>query len=173
MSARTASIITFGILTGLACLVTALLIPVPVWMVFVAWASFFASGGGRTGLVRGLTANLVGEVIAILTILAITAAGGGAWVVAGFAVIAAAILVALGAIPLLSATPAAFLGFAATFGFFLGSPIQVTAPFSLGHPAVLVAGALVMGAIFGIVSEKLIGALATKAPAVESLTVDA
>jgi hypothetical protein len=162
MPARTASALTIGVLAALACLLTALLIPVPVWVIFVAWASFFAAGGGAQGLARSVVMNLIGAAIAILCLLVITAAGGAVWSVAVSVGVGAAILVVLGAVPLLSSTPAGFLGFAATFGVFSSGTVAVTAPFSISHPVVLIVGALLLGALFGILSEKIGGLLTTK-----------
>jgi hypothetical protein len=162
MPARTASALTIGVLAALACLITALLIPVPVWVVFVSWASFFAAGGGVAGLARSLVMNLIGAAIAILCLVVITAAAGATWSIAVSVGVGAAILVVLGAVPLLASTPAGFLGFAATFGVFSSGAVAVTAPLSTDHPVVLIVGALLLGAVFGILSEKIGGLLTTK-----------
>ncbi len=45
---------------GVAVAFTATVITVPIWVVFLAWASFFFVGGGPAGWVRSVLSNLVG-----------------------------------------------------------------------------------------------------------------
>ncbi|SEB09269.1 DUF1097 domain-containing protein [Leifsonia sp. 21MFCrub1.1] len=161
MSARAASTVVIGILAALACLLTATLVPIPVWVLFVGWASFFTAGGGVAGLARSVIMNLVGMVIAALALVAITAAGGNVWVLTISVGVGAAILVASSRIALLAATPAGFLGFAATFGFFTAGA-KLAAPFGFDYPLVLLTVAFVAGAVFGIASEKAGALLASR-----------
>ena len=42
--------ISIGVLGGVATLITATVLTVPVWVIFIAWASFFIVGGGTKGL---------------------------------------------------------------------------------------------------------------------------
>ena len=51
-------------LGGLAVAVTAEVITVPIWVVFLTWVSFFFVGGGVSGWVRPLSSNNVGVIIA-------------------------------------------------------------------------------------------------------------
>ena len=46
MDSRTALTLSIGVLGGLAVALTAEVITVPIWVVFLAWASFFFVGGG-------------------------------------------------------------------------------------------------------------------------------
>ncbi len=40
---------SIAVLGGLDTFLTATVLPIPVWVTFIAWASFFACGGGRAG----------------------------------------------------------------------------------------------------------------------------
>ncbi|MGY4654470.1 DUF1097 domain-containing protein [Mycobacterium sp. URHB0021] len=64
MDARSAPTISIGVLGGVAVAFTAAVVTVPIWVVFLAWASFFFVGGGPMGWVRSVASNLVGVVIA-------------------------------------------------------------------------------------------------------------
>ena len=48
MDSRTALTLSIGVLGGLAVVLTAEVITVPIWVVFLAWASFFFVGGDIT-----------------------------------------------------------------------------------------------------------------------------
>ena len=111
------------------------------WVAFVAWACFFAAGGGTTGLAKGLAANLAGIFWGwaisqgLETISASTLALALMVTVVGF------VLCVEAALPLLSFIPGGFAGTAVFFG----------TGFDLS--GVLVA--VVAGAVLGIVSERL------------------
>ena len=64
-------------------------------------------------------------------------------------------------IPIFSAIPAAVYGYAATVAFVLlkAGPGGLVEP-SLANPAVVIALSMIGGAIFGLISEALAGALA-------------
>lgn len=170
MSPRIASTVSIGLLAGLSCLLTGFLVPVPIWVLFIAWASFFAAGGGLDGAARSLVMNALGVASATATMLAITALGGSTWAVAGCVVIGAGILVFITREGLVSFTPAGFFGFASVVGTIAATGTAITAPVNLSHPVVLVVGAIVLGTAFGFASEWL-GDLLTKKPALERADV--
>jgi hypothetical protein len=170
MPARTASTVVIGVLAVLSCLLTAYVITVPVWVVFVGWASFFAAGGGTAGLAKSLLMSFVGVIVAVLVLLVVQPFGGSAWSVAVAVGIGAAILVALSAVKGLEFTPAGFLGFASTFGVLAAGGGGVLDSVSFTHPVVQVVVALLIGAFFGMTSGLLSAALTAK-PAVPSATV--
>ncbi len=60
MNEMTAMSIGIGVLGGLATFLTATILPLPVWVIFIAWASFFAAGGKVAGLRKSVTSNLTG-----------------------------------------------------------------------------------------------------------------
>jgi hypothetical protein len=76
MDSRTALTLSIGVLGGLAVALTATVITVPIWVVFLAWASFFFVGGGIAGWVRSVASNLVGVVIASASLYAAYLMGG-------------------------------------------------------------------------------------------------
>lgn len=110
------------------------------WAAFVAWACYFAAGGGRAGLLRGLAANVAGALwgwSASLVLERTTMPGAVAIAVT----IVAFILCVQAALPLLSFIPGAFAGTAVFFG----------AAFDLWGTLI----ALGCGAVLGLVSDVL------------------
>ena len=164
MPARTASIVVIGVLAMLSCLLTSYVMTVPVWVVFVGWASFFAAGGGLLGFTRSLMMSIVGVIVAVLVLLVVQPLGGSAWSVAVAVGIGAAVLVAVSAVKGLEFTPAGFLGFASTFGVLAAGTGGAFDPLSFTHPVVQVVIALIIGALFGSASGLFSAALTVKKP---------
>ncbi|MDV3126036.1 DUF1097 domain-containing protein [Mycobacterium sp. 21AC1] len=162
MPARLASTVAIGLLAGLSCLLTGFVVAAPIWVLFIAWASFFAAGGGLTGAARSLVMLILGVASATATMMAIGALGGSTWAVGGCVIIGAGILVFITRDGLLSFTPAGFFGFASVVGTLAATGTAITAPVSLSHPVLLVLGALLLGTAFGLASERLGGLLTTK-----------
>ena len=86
------------------------------WIGFVAWAVFFAAGGGTAAVAKTLPAGIAGAALTALTMLAVARFGGGLTALLILVPILAFVLVAMADLPPLSYTPAAFLGAAAFFG---------------------------------------------------------
>ena len=86
------------------------------WIGFVAWAAFYAAGGGSNGVVKPLCASTSAILLTALTMFAVGQAGGGLTALIVLVAILAFGLVAMADIGLLSYTPAAFLGAATYFG---------------------------------------------------------
>lgn len=162
MPARVASTISIGLLAGLSCLLTGFVIPVPIWVLFIAWASFFAAGGGVNGAASSLLMLVLGVASATATMLAINALGGSTWAVAGCVVLGAGILVFITRDGLLNFTPAGFFGFASVVGTLEATGTSITAPIDFSHPVLLVLGAVILGTAFGLASEWLGGLLTAK-----------
>jgi hypothetical protein len=144
--------ISIGVLGGVATLMTATVLTVPVWVIFIAWASFFILGGGKDGLVKSIASNLTGIVIASLTLLVIHALGGGTAVAAIAVGVGSAAMVQASKIGLLSKIPAIVWGFASTVGTVAATGHGITTA-SISNPALVAALAMVLGAVFGIASE--------------------
>lgn len=144
--------ISIGVLGGVATLMTATVLPIPVWVIFIAWASFFILGGGTGGLLKSVASNLAGIVIASLTLLVIHLLGGGVAVAAVAVGVGSAAMVQASKISLLSKIPAIVWGFASTVGTVAATGRDITTT-SLGNPALVAALAMVLGAVFGIASE--------------------
>ena len=144
--------VSIGVLGALDVLLTTYVLPVPVWITFTAWASFFAVGGGKDGLVTSILCNLTGILIASLSLLAASLLGGSS--------IAAAVCVGIGSAAMVQAsrlgftrgfTPAIVWGFSQTVGataagFALNNPISTQA-------TAITAVAMIVGAVFGFVSQ--------------------
>src|SRR3954453_20045088 len=114
MDSRTASTLSIGVLGGLAVALTAEVITVPIWVVFLAWASFFFVGGGIAGWVKSVASNLVGVAIASASLYAAYLMGGslrGPPLARG---IGSAVMVEASWVPLLATPPAVVVGFAST-----------------------------------------------------------
>jgi len=86
------------------------------WIGFVAWAAFYAAGGGRDGVFKPLAASTVAILLTALTMFAVGEAGGGLAAMIGLIAVLAFVLVVLSDVTVLSYTPAAFLGAATYFG---------------------------------------------------------
>lgn len=122
-----------------------------VWISFVAWGCFYHSGGGTKGLTTTIACMSWGAVVGMVAVML---ANGP---LAATGIMAAPIAVGLGAaliclssaIGLLATIPASVYGFASIAGPILlagKSPTEAIGP---------VVGSVIIGAIFGIVSEKL------------------
>jgi len=123
------------------------------WVTFLTWASFYAAGGGVSGLAKSMASGIVG----VLASAAVMWMGGQLDAGAHHLTILTLLLGVLGwllctvaALPLLSCIPANFIGAAAFFG--AGSPIDLK--------LVWVLGSLIAGAALGFASQRLGQALA-------------
>ena len=163
MSEKNALALSIGVLGALAVLLTATAVAVPVWVVFLAWASFFVLGGGTGGLLRSVASNLTGLLIAALSLLASSAPGTGTVGAAVAVGVGSAAMVQVSRVRLLSVIPAIVFGFASTVGTVAVTGRAVTFA-GVGNPVLMAAMALVLGALFGIASETVAGLL-TRSPA--------
>lgn len=159
--------LSIGVLGGIDTYLTATIFPVPVWVTFIAWASFFALGGGKAGFLRSIASNLTGIAIASLTLISVGVLSQHPVVVAICVGVGSAAMVQASKVPLLSITPGIVFGFASTVGTtaVLGVPITTS---GLGNPALVAAAAMVLGAMFGYASEVLGNALVSKPAVLEA-----
>jgi hypothetical protein len=102
---------SIAVLGGLDTYLTATVLPIPVWVTFIAWASFFACGGGAAGLAKSVASNSIGILIASLCLLVISGAPDSPAL--------AGLSVGLGSGAMILAAAAGFLGYppAIVFGF--------------------------------------------------------
>ncbi|MBX5488651.1 MAG: DUF1097 domain-containing protein [Mycolicibacterium hassiacum] len=163
MDERTALTLSIGVLGGIAVAFTAEIITVPIWVVFLAWASFFFVGGGTTGWIRSVSSNLVGVVIASASLYAADLMGGGLLATAVAVGVGSALMVQASWVPLLSTTPAVVVGFASTVSTVAGTGNTITVT-TISHPGLVAATACLLGASFGLLSEYVAAAM-TKKPA--------
>jgi len=164
MDSRSALTLSIGVLGGVAVAFTATVITVPIWVVFLAWASFFFVGGGASGWVRSVASNLAGVVIACASLYAAYLLGGGLLMTSVAVGVGSAVMVQASWIGLLSTTPAVVVGFASTVSTVVGTAQDVTVT-TISHPGLVAATACVLGATFGIASEYLATVMTRKEPA--------
>lgn len=164
MDSRSALTLSIGVLGGVAVAFTTTVVTVPIWVVFLAWASFFFVGGGPAGWVRSVCSNLTGVVIACASLYVAHLLGGGLTFTAIAVGVGSALMVQASWVGLLSTTPAVVVGFASTVSTVAGTGQLVTAT-SISHPGLVAACACVLGATFGIVSEYLANVMTRTAPA--------
>lgn len=171
MNLMTAMIIVVGLLAALATwLFTGPVLGglgLSLWAAFLAWASFFNQGGGEQGLIKALAGGLWGCICGTIAFLLANSgvfAGLGDLAFPVIVGITAALLVLGTALPVLSSAPAAFYGYSAVAAFaFMGNHVGDALSMNLATmPLLNVFASMVIGGLFGYVSEKLIGALTSK-----------
>lgn len=115
------------------------------WIGFVAWAAFFAAGGGTPGALKAVAGGLAAIALTAATMAAVAAMGGGLPWLIGLVAVLAFVLVAMADIPPLAYTPAAFLGAASFFG----------AGGKADHTVLIVSITWLAGVGFGFASEHM------------------
>lgn len=167
MSSNTALAISVGVLGAIA---TWLFLgplggALAIWAAFIAWGCYFHCGGKEQGLQSAILCNAAGAVIGGLTLLAAGAAIGGSLPAAVWPAICVGIgvaaMVLLANVPLFASIPAQVYGFAAVVAYTLMKDAggSLTAG-SLENPVVVIILSMIIGAVFGYVSEKVAGMLA-------------
>src|SRR6188768_1123526 len=109
MSKVTALSISVGIFGALSTWLTATVWLLPVWVLFLAWASFFFVGSGPSGLVKSVACNWAGILIATCTLLAVSATTSAVLLAVAVG-IGSLTMVQVSRLPWLSATPAIVFG---------------------------------------------------------------
>lgn len=129
-----------------------------IWQAFIAWGCHYHCGGKATGTRNTIVCMSFGAAIGMGALLLAGQLGALGQFAAPVAVgIGATVIVLASAIPLLAAIPASVYGFASIAGLVLLSN-GMTATAAL-VPTIL---SVVIGGIFGYVSEALANALAPK-----------
>lgn len=154
MDSRTALTLSIGVLGGVAVAFTAEVVTVPIWVVFLAWASFFFVGGGIAGWIKSVSSNIVGVLIASASLFAAHLMGGSLLVTAIAVGVGSAVMVQASWVPLLATTPAVVVGFASTVSTVAGKGNAITVT-TISHPGLVAIVACVLGASFGLLSEYL------------------
>ena len=155
--------VSIGLLGGIDTYLTATLLPIPVWVTFIAWASFFACGGGSAGFIKSVLSNWTGIAIASLALLGIGAFGGSPLAAAFCVGTGSACMILMTRFKVTSFPPAIVFGFASTVGTVAATGHSMTV-ISPHHPTLIAAVSMLVGASFGYVSEVLTEFL-TKKPA--------
>ena len=134
-----------------------------VWVGFIAWGSFFHSGGDNSALQKTIVGMIYGAVLAgiALHLVGTNPLGlpAGALAAAVYIAVTVFFLVIVAGQTLLSVVPANVYGYAVTAGYALSAGKTDVLAANLTNPVLLVAVSVVLGAIFGLLSGKLAAAL--------------
>ena len=167
MTPLVALALSIGVLGGIA---TALYMKVglAIWAGFIAWACFFHTGGDAEALKKTIIGNLFGifcAAVAAWLLLSTNLGAAGPAVIVGVTVF---LMVLAAHLKPFSTVPASVYGYAATFAYLLQTAEamvigKLVAVDLTGNPILVVAVSMVLGALFGLASAKLAGALTKKA----------
>jgi hypothetical protein len=134
-----------------------------VWVGFIAWGCYFAAGADNAALQKTIAGMIYGAVIAGIALYLVSSGMlGGLGALAAPVIIAVTVffLVIVAGNNLLSVVPANVYGYAATAGLALSTNTAGNATMmNMTNPVLLVIVSTVLGAVFGMVSGKLAGAL--------------
>jgi uncharacterized protein DUF1097 len=136
---------------------------VAIWIIFIAWATYFATGGDVAGLKTTIISGIWGAIMAWVAFFLITKVGvdlpSNLW--PSIAVGATVLVLCLGAhVEALKNIPASVYGYAVTAALALPQlpDVHLTA-MDPSNPLIMAVISIVVGALFGFVSGKLAGAL--------------
>jgi hypothetical protein len=156
--------ISIGVLAAVAtwlCLGNA--IGLQVWALFIGWGSFYHCGGKVEGLTKSVTNHLWGIVVASVALIVVGTVGGSVLVTSALVGVSVVVLVLGAHLPALSTIPAAVYGYASTAAFALLSGVAIGDAGAMIKTAAMVAASMVIGNLFGLVSERVAGKLAKAA----------
>lgn len=133
-----------------------------IWAVFIAWGSFYSAGGGENGLKTAIIGAIWGSLLATLALIAIPHVGGGVLGTAAVVGVTVALMILGAHVPLLASIPSAVYGYAATVAFaLLKGGADPLVPDITINPFLNIVVSMVIGAIFGYVSEKIAKSVAS------------
>ncbi len=164
MSKTTALSVSIAVLGGLWAYLAlgTLSNAVQVWVGFIAWGAFFNNGGCDTAFKKTIVGMIYGAIIAgiALQLVSTNPVGLPAEIAAAVYVgVTVFFLVIVSGVNLLSSVPANVYGYAATAGLALSTNNMAVTATDLSNPVIIVAISTVLGAIFGLVSSKVAGAI--------------
>jgi Protein of unknown function (DUF1097) len=161
MNIITALAIVIGALAAVAtwlCLGTP--IGLQVWALFIGWGSFFHTGGKEAGLQKSAVNHIWGAIIAAIALIIIGNVAGSVIVTSLLVGLSVVVLVLGAHLPLLSTIPAAVYGYASTAAFALLTGVALADAGAVFKAAAMVVVSMIIGNIFGYVSEKIAGSIA-------------
>jgi len=140
-----------------------------VWGGFIAWGSYFHTGGDGAALQKTIVGTIYGAVVAGIALFLVVHNPAGlpaALAAPVYVAVTVFFLVIVAGINLLSVVPANVYGYAATVAYSLHQPTadgvgplaSLTAT-NLSNPVLLLSLSFVLGALFGAASGKLAGIL--------------
>lgn len=134
-----------------------------VWALFIGWGSFYHTGGETAGLTKSAINHAWGVVVAALTLFIVGTVGGSVLVTSIIVGVSVVVLVLGAHLPALATIPAAVDGYASTAAFALLTGVALGDLGALVRAAGVVLISLVIGNIFGLVSQKIAGGMAKSA----------
>ena len=172
MSSLLALSVSIGVLGAIATMLF-LHFGLLIWAAFIAWACFFQTGGNTAALKSTIVCNIFGAFlawVAAIAILGFPHAALGLPVWAGIMVGLTVLVLCLASqVPALSSIPASVYGYAAVFAYLLQTPDAMSLVRLLSattaNAFVIVGLSMIIGALFGLASGMMAGALTTKTTA--------
>lgn len=152
MSSKTALSMSVFVFSVIAVVLTSTVLPIPVWALFSAWATYFFVGSGVSASLTTLKCLLLGVVVATATLLAIESQPEP-FVQAVAIGIGSLAMVQLSRLRWFAATPAIVIGFALTVSVVAASGVAISTP-NLSNPAAQTILATAVGVAIGVLSEK-------------------
>ena len=133
-----------------------------IWVGFIAWATFFATGGNNDALKTTIVSGIWGAICAWVALLVIgnvnIGLDGNIW--AAIVVGVTVLILCLGAhVEALKNIPASVYGYAATAAVGLTTQGADVTAVNTSNPLIVVVISIVIGAVFGLLSGKLAGAI--------------
>ena len=173
MKSLVALSISIGVLGGIAAALCLgpLSGMVLIWAVFIAWAVYFALGGDGKALQKTIICNVLGAILAWITLLIILAVPlAGALTLPIWAGIVIGVLVTimclLAHIEIFDSIPASVIGYACVAAYALQTPDALTmnalTSGSFNNPLIVIGVSLIIGAIIGMISGKVGAALTSE-----------
>ena len=132
-----------------------------VWIAFIAWGAHFHCGGTIKGTQDAIVCMTFGAIIGMLAIYLAGSLGSLGQLAAPIAVgLGATVIVLSSSLKFLAAIPASVYGFASIAGLWLLGGTDVLGDgAAVGNALAPTVLSIIVGAAFGIVSEKLAGVL--------------
>ncbi|HEY5103041.1 MAG TPA: DUF1097 domain-containing protein [Steroidobacteraceae bacterium] len=138
-----------------------------VWAGFIAWGCYFHTGANGNALTKTIVGNAYGAIIGWIALLVINnvhvGLPGAVWpaIVVGVTVF---FLVIVASISALSVVPANVYGYAAIVAYALsaGASADSLTSATAANPLIKVIASMILGALFGLASNKLSAVLAKK-----------
>ena len=163
MDLITALALSIGLLGGLATwLFLSAGMGLKIWAAFIGWAAYYHCGGQTKGLQDSIAGAVWGAIMAaaafwLMGQLPLAGALGAAVAVA----LTVFVMIMGAKVPFLSSIPAAVYGYASTAALTLlgADELKNLGGSLLATPAVNVVLSMIIGAIFGYISQQLAGAL--------------
>lgn len=172
MPLLTALALSIGVLGGVATWAfvgPAAGLSLQIWAAFIAWGAFYHSGGTSAALKSNIPAHIFGAFIGWAALMGTTSLAGqlGVPLAAGICVgIGVAVMVLAANMPVLAAIPSSVYGFAcvAAYSLLAGKLTTLTSTTLADNPFLNIVVSMVVGALFGYVSQAIGLALAAKTP---------